>query len=217
VHLPNTAHQVGLHRAFRADSTLTSSAAQLVLPVAPTRSYLFVQNISGNIMYLDHGPIRISVTMSGGVVTACTVINGGFNYTLPPLIEFQGGFLPYVANSSFSGIGLHGTPSPTGLSQQGDSAAPTYNRPAKARCILSGGAVTSIVVDDGGFGYVNAPFALIRNNDFDPFGCALPSSTSGIVLAANGGSYSLNGTFCHTDQIALIGTTNAAFCVEYGI
>lgn len=215
MYLPQTAHQGGLHRSFRADGTLASTAAQLVLPVAPFRAMLLVQNISASIMYLEHGTPRALATVSGGGVTGTTITNAGFGYTNPPSIEFKGGYLPFVANASWNGLGIHSGQAPTGIATQGLSSNPTYNRPARAHCVLTAGAVSSIVIDDPGYGYINAPEMIFKNHDNDPFGCAVPSSTSGIVLAANGGTYLLNGTFCHTDQIALIGATGAAFTVEY--
>lgn len=224
MYLPETNSQAGYHRCFRADSSLSSSAAQLVLPVAISRCYLLIQNIGTHLMYLDHGPARLTVTMSGGKVTACTVANAGFGYTLAPTIQFHGGFTPYVAYSTWNGFGLLPAQSPTGLANQGDvSGNVTYNRPAQAHCVMSGGAVSSVVIDDGGYGYINTPEAIVINSPNDPFGCALPSSTSGIVLAAGGtagiigSQYALNGTFCHTDQIALIGTSGDYFTVEYAL
>lgn len=218
MYLPNTAHQQGLHRAFRADSTITTGGtAQLILPVASSRASLMVMNISSYAMYLEHGPARFLFTISGGQVTGSSIVNAGFNYTTAPEIELRGGFGPYVANSSWSGIGLNDSQAPSGLAVQGDiSTNVTYNRPARAHCTISGGAVNSIVIDDEGYGYINPPMAYVKNNNFDPFGCAVPSTTSGIYLAPTDGYYLINGTTCWTDQVALYcGTSAAPFVCEY--
>lgn len=220
MYLPQAAHQHGLHRAFRADGTLSSTAAQLILPVALSRSMLMIMNTSTNAMYMEHGAARITATISGGSVSALTITNAGFNYTLPPIIEFRGGYGPFVANNVWNGLGLIGSNSPTGLANQGDVVGNvTYNRPARAHCVLSAGAVSSVVIDDGGWGYVNPPELIIKNHENDPFGCAVPTDGAGggIYLAAPGGTYYLNGTTCWTDQVALIGTSGATFVVEYMI
>ena len=218
MYLPNTRHQGDYHPSRRADGTITTgSTPQLVLPVARTRAMLLVMNISASNMFLDHGPPRAVATISGGAVTAVTVLNAGFGYTMAPTIQFGGGFAPYVVNSVWDGRGIADANSPSGLATQGLTTGTTkYNRPAKAHFVLSGGAVSSVVIDDPGFGYVNPPEVIVKNNDLDPFGCAAPSATQGILLANNGGSYYLNGTTCHTESIAIFCTSStSAYTVEY--
>ena len=217
MYLPNANNQSAYHPSYRADGTITTGGtAQLVLPRAYSRCMLMIMNISGTVMYMEHGPPRATATISNGTVTAATVTNAGFGYTLPPLIVFQGGFGPFVANSVWNGRGLLGSPAPTGLAAQGDSTNPVYNRPAQAHCVMSGGAVSSIVIDDPGFGYVNPPEIVMYNQPNDPFGCAVPSATSGIILAATGGFYYLNHTAMWTDPVAIFGaSTGLGFTVEY--
>jgi len=217
MYLPNAAHQSGLHRAFRADGTITAGGTpQLILPVAQSRSMLMVMNTSSAALFMEHGPARALATVSGGVLTAVTVTNAGFGYTNAPSVEVKGGAGPFVANSVWSGLGMHSAPTPTGLATQGDTTAPTYNKPARVHCVLTGGAVSSVVIDDPGFGYVNPPELIFKNHDNDPFGCAVPSATIGICLPAVNGYYYINGTACWTDAIALYGgTTGQTFVCEY--
>lgn len=219
MYLPGAQHQGSLHRSYRADGTLSgTNTAQLVLPVALTRCMLLVMNISANIMFLEHGPARMTVQISGGAVTGCTVKNGGFGYTKAPSIQFEGGFGPFVANATWNGLGLIGSPSPSGLATQGITTNPVFNRVAKGHCVLTTGVVTSVVIDDPGFGYINPPEAVLKNSNEDPFGCADPffsSANSGIALPATNGFYYINGTSCWTDAIALSGTSGGAFTVEY--
>jgi hypothetical protein len=70
-------------------------------------------------------------------------------------------------------------------------------------------SVASITIDYGGSGYLVAPYVSILNADADPNGCADPSAGggSGILLAANGGTYDRNGTVCTTDAMALFCAT----------
>jgi hypothetical protein len=218
MYLPNSNHQQGLHRSFRADGTLAGTGAQLILPVAYSRCMLMVMNTSASVMFLEHGPARFTATISGGVVTAVTITNPGFGYTVPPVLEFRGGFQPFVANASWNGLGLLGSDSPTGIATQGAVAGNrTFNAPASAHCVLTGGAVTSVVIDTGGYGYINPPEIVVKNEARDPFGCAAPTNGAGggICLPATNGFYYVNGTSCWTDQVALIGSSGASFVCEY--
>lgn len=217
--LPNAAGQPGLHRAFRADGTLSSNSV-LVLPQAMTRCQFMIMNISAAPMYMDHGCARANAVITSGAVTSLTISNGGFGFTIPPLVTFAGGGgqgtgvnqgnAGIIANSSWNGRGLLGSPPPSGTS-------PTVARPAVARSVLTSGVVTSFIIDDPGAGYVNPPEVILTNDPRDPFGCADPSvgSGSGVYLAANGGSYYLNGTAMWMDAVALWGTNASKFTCEY--
>lgn len=189
---------------YRADGSVTALAATgtLVLPEAKSRSYLSVQNISAGNMWLEMGSARATATLTSGVVTSCTVINGGFGFTRPPVVEFYGG--GDGGNPQMVGAGLVGWPVPgTGMISSGR----LQHRPAKAHAVLSAaGVVTSIVVDDGGLGYVAAPQVFIRNSELDPNGCADPAvgAGSGIFLST-GQNFFLAGTVCTTDPVAVWG------------
>lgn len=196
---------------FDASGTIgTGGTAQLVLPRRSACSMLLVQNVSSAGLMLEFGSARATCTISGGKVNAITVTNAGFGFTLPPNVIFFGGgnnLGPGNApNSLFVGAGIYGYPSPS--------------RPAIAHCVMTGSApnlsVASITIDDPGAGYVCAPQVFLHNDILDPNGCAVPSATAGLLLAANGGSYYVNGTACTTDPIAIYGAnTGQAFTCKW--
>jgi hypothetical protein len=149
------------------------------------------------------------------VVNAITVTNGGFGFTRPPTIEFHGGGLAIGFNTNLStnfvSVGLAGYPSPHG--QIPSAAVGVMARPAKAHAVLTGGVVTSIVIDDGGAGYTVAPFVFVRDDLQDPSGCADPffnSSASGIYVAPAGGSFKMDATSATTDPMAVYSSTASA-------
>jgi hypothetical protein len=155
-------------------------------------------------MYVEFGSARATATLTAGVVTSCSVTNAGFGFTLAPDIEFFGGGAG--GNSTFVGVGLFGFPSP-GSRTVGPTAILNQYRPAKAHCVLTAGIVSSIVVDDGGNGYITAPYVAIRNRELDPKGCADPSVSSGTgIFLGSSQSLTMNGTFCATDSIAIFGS-----------
>lgn len=191
----------GAQYLYDASVTIgASSTPTLVLPKAQQRSSLVLQNISAIDMYIEIGPARASCTISSGAVNAVSVTNAGFGYSLPPTVHFYGG--AYINKNQISP-----TYTIAGLPEY---AAPS--RPAKAHCIMSGAAgaqtVSSIVIDDGGAGYAYPPFVYLRNNPNDPYGCAAPSATSGILLkGGSGSSWSNNGIVQNTDQVAVFCTS----------
>jgi hypothetical protein len=115
------------------------------------------------------------------------------------------------------GIGATGATPAIGAPFLG-GGLPDYPSPsnfATAHAVLTGGAVSSIVIDNGGSSYLHAPFVFIFNSDLDPFGCAVPSATSGILLAT-GQQFVFNGTCCPTDPIAVFGaTTSQSFVARW--
>lgn len=219
MNLLNSGYQNGTFRAYRADGTLGTTAPKLILPQAISRSMLSIQNIGTTTMYLDHGGARATATITSGVLTGFTILNGGFGYTAPPQVQLKGGGGPIktaLAASGWDGRGqIDNWPTPSGVNTI--AVPPIYFRPAKAYAVLTSGVVTSFVIQDGGAGYANPPEVLMVNDLNDPFGCADPSvnSGSGFILYA-AGSYFLNGTFCHTDAIALYAAGgSASYAVEY--
>ncbi len=196
--------QVRRDNVFNASGSIASgSAPQLVLPESPSRAFLEFQNLSATVMWLEIGPARATATLTNGVVTAISVTasaasirNPGFGYTYAPIVNFAGGGDP--TNIQQKSPGQYGYPSP--------------NIPAQASAVLTGGAVSSFTIANGGAGYVNAPYVFIQNNQLDPFGCADPSqnSGSGYQIPINGGSIVFEGTFCPTDSIAVFCTTVGA-------
>ena len=202
------------HRLYTMDGAIASAtASQLVTPIPLSRSFALFQNLSGAPMYLEFGSARATATISGGQVTAVTITNGGFGFTAPPTIQFDGGagYNPTIAVGP-SGAGMPGYAAP--------SNAPNNlgGRPAKARCVLTSGVVTSIVIDDPGAGYVFAPYVDIHNAYSDRYGAADPfygSVNSGQYIGP-GGSYYINGTVCDTEQWSVwCGTSTSKYLFRW--
>lgn len=73
--------------------------------------------------------------------------------------------------------------------------------------------VSSITIDDGGAGYLKAPYVQIFNSDLDPYGSAVPASGSGLLLEPQGAPLIWNGTICPTDPIAVWSPTTSAVLI----
>lgn len=195
-------NQIAKDRLFDASgSIVTGGTAQLVLPEAHIRSSLIIENTSSGNLLLEFGSARANCALSGGAVSSVTVTNTGFGYSMPPNVHFYGGAL-----------GPKGNPqqAPT-YSLQGLPEYNSPNSPAKAHCVMTGAAgsmtVSSIVIDSPGSGYAFPPFVFLTNNANDPYGCAVPSATIGLLLIASGGSYTANGSVCTTDQVSIFGAS----------
>lgn len=174
---------------YRADLTLNGSA-QLVLARSMARSYLLLHNASLNPMYLEIGAGAAHATISGGIVTGITVDNAGFGFSRPPQVLLMGG--GYAGNTSYKGLGQPLGSSPSAV--------------ALAHAVLTAGAISSIVVDNGGALYATAPYVQIINDMLDPNGAALPASGSSILLSA-GEKLIWNGTVTPTEPVSVIGTS----------
>ncbi len=187
----------------------SATASQLITPIANSRTFLFVQNNSAATMWIGFGSALATATISGGAVTGCTIVNGGFGFTAPPIIDFLGGaaYCPLTGLGP-SGAGLPGYAAPNNFPNNAGY------RPAKAHTVLTAGVVTSIVIDDPGSGYAFAPFVDIRNEHSDRYGCVDPfygSTPNGFQLGASQ-SYTSNGTYTTTDQFSVFcATTGSAF------
>ena len=186
---------------YDASGTITNGGtAQLLLPRRMSCSSLEIQNISDTNMFIEIGSARATATITNGVVTSVAVTNSGFNFTLPPIVEFLGG--GNAGNTTFVSATLPDYPSPS--------------NPAIAHATLSAGSVNAIVIDNGGSGYKIAPYVFIRNSDLDPSGCATPSATSGLILLPSGGAFTANGTTCTTDPISIFcATSGKAFSCKW--
>lgn len=185
---------------YDASGTITTGGtAQLVLPVHPSRSHFIFQNNSAHAMYVEIGSARATATLTSGVISSIAVTNAGFNFTYPPLVRFAGG--GNAGNATFLGLNQ---PGGAGPNEQLKTAIP-----ATAHCVLTSKTVSSIVVDNGGSGFVIAPYVFIYNSPLDPYGCAVPSSGVGLQVAAGGGSIYYNGTTCFTDSVSVYGTTTS--------
>lgn len=192
---------------FRADGTTSSDVAKpkLIVPEQAGRAFMLFQNISVQPMYVEFGSARATATLSGTGIASCTVANGGFGFTRPPLIEFLGGG---YAQGMASGPN-------TAFVPYGDPFFPSPDLPARARCVLTAGVVTSIVVDDPGTGYIAAPYVRITNDPLDLVGCADPSLNSGTGLLLYPGQNTYDAhVSVPTEQMAVFCATasQAYFC-----
>lgn len=200
MYLVGAKNQVRSDVLYDASSTITTGGTpQPVVPVHPSRSHFFFQNNSLHVMWLEIGSARAVATLSGTQLGSISVTNAGFNFTYPPVVRFAGG--GNAGNSSFLGLNQPGGAGPVATLGKAHVAA--------AHCVLTSKAVTSIVVDEPGNGFVIAPFVFIFNSELDPYGCAVPSSGVGIQVSAGGGTVYYNGTACFTDSVSVLGTTTA--------
>lgn len=200
---------------FDASGVIASGGtAQLLLPQAKQRSFLLIQNIDTGsaTLFVEFGGARATATISGGAITGFTITNAGQGYTVAPKVELVGG--GDGGNSSFLGVGLTGYPAPgdPGYARPGyvDMSA---KKPAKVHATLSGGAVNAIVIEDPGAGYVVAPFVRITNDFNDPYGVAIASASSGILLTA-GGSLFMDRAV-PIDQIGIFGAATTRFTCKW--
>lgn len=191
--------QVAHYLYDASGSVTTGGTAQLVLAQSMSRSFLFLENTSAANLTFEFGAARATCSLSSGGVSSVSVTNGGFGYTYPPSVLFLGGGGP--GNSTYLGLNQPNGASPSNV--------------ATAVATLSGGSVNAITVNYSGSGYLIAPFVFLINYPNDPYGCAKPAATTGIVLAS-GGSMVWNGTACPTDAIAVYGgTTSQTFTVKW--
>lgn len=199
----------GSEYLYDASGTIAvGGTAQLVIPKAKSRSSLIIENISSANMFFEFGAARATAILSNKTISSCTVTNAGFGYSRPPRVRFLGGQDVQQTMPASTLQGLPDWPSPSST--------------ARARCIMTGSApnmsVSSIVIDNPGANYAYPPYVFIENDVLDPYGCAVPSATSGILLLPSGGSYTPNGTICTTDQISVFcATGGAAFTCKYSV
>lgn len=152
-------------------------------------------------MYVEFGSARTHCALSSGAVSSVTVDNGGFGFTIPPVVEFLGG-------GNGGNTAVIGTIDPYG---------PAPAHPAQAHAVLTAGVVTSIVIDDPGVGYVAVPYVRLINSNLDFVGCADPSKNSGSgLLLYPGQTITDNDLTVPTDQVAVFcATLSAAFFCRY--
>lgn len=177
---------------YRADGSIASGGTpQLIVPRAAPRSSYMIQNTSASdTLYIEIGCARATATVSGGKVTAVTVTNAGFGFTYAPSVHFLGGGNIY--NGRDLGLGYPNQQAPSNF--------------ATAHCVMSGGAIASIVIDNAGSGYDCAPYVQLLNDPNDNYGCAVPSTSSGFKLAP-GVIHSQQNSVVTTDAVAVYGAT----------
>lgn len=224
--LQGTGNQQRRDYLFDASGKITTGGTpQLVLPVAVSRSFLFLQNTSAtDSLAFEIGCARATAAITSGQVSSITITNAGFNFTKPPVVRFLGGGTQLGGGNQlapagqFVSSGSAANPSYLGYDQPGGSSP---GHPAAGHAVLTTGAVTSIIIDDPGAGYAIAPFVQLFNSDLDPYGAALPDVTAaaqvGIVLGPNAW-FKWDATVCPTDAVSVIGlnTTNTnTFTVKW--
>jgi hypothetical protein len=200
---------------YRADGTIASgNTSQLLLPERKSTSFLLISNNSNGVLWAEIGGARATVSISGGGLNVFTVTNGGFGYKVAPKVYLFGG--GSGGNTLAPGVGLATWPAPGDAGFTAPRQGSTTDRIGRANALLTGGVVSSILVDDPGSGYLAAPYVFLENSPLDPFGCADPyfgSANTGFQIGV-GGSYYVNGTHCPTDAISIWGATTgqAYFC-----
>ena len=191
--------QQNLTPVYRADGTVAAGGtAQLILPRAAPRSSIIIQNTStSDTITLEFGCARATATVTNGKVTAITVTNAGFGFTYAPSVHFLGG--GNMSNGRNLGVGYPNQLAPSNY--------------ASAHCVMSGGSISSIVIDNPGSGYDCAPYVQLLNDPNDNYGAAAPSATSGYKLAPNA-VFRESYNVVTTDAIAVYGATtgDSWFC-----
>ena len=185
---------------YRADGAVTTGGTpQLILPRAAPRSSILIQNTStSDTITLEFGCARATATVTNGMVTAITVTNAGFGFTYAPSVHFLGG--GNMSNGRDLGVGYPNQLAPSNY--------------ASAHCVMSGGSISSIVIDNPGSGYDCAPYVQLLNDPNDNYGSAIPSATVGYKLTA-GSVFRESYNVVTTDTIAVYGgsTGDSWFCM----
>lgn len=176
----------------------TGGTPQLVVPDQPARTYLIFQNTSDTAMFLGFGAPTATAALSSGAVSTITVTNAGFGFVYPPIVRLMGGG-PIKSPPYDTGVA-------SAVSTVGSPFGPTPTAQATAVAVLTGTAISSITVTNGGSGYVTAPFVVIENNPLDPNGCFVPSANVGFQVSA-GGSFAFESSVVGTGPLSVFCST----------
>lgn len=220
MYLPHTRGQQRRDHLYDASAAIASGGtAQLLLPAAVARSFLMIQNVSDTVMWIKFGAARLTATLTSGVISIVSVVDGGFGFTalngiLPGINVYGGGTDQRQYGNSFVGVGQPDYPSPTAGSNNVQTAHPASLLP-----VMAGGAISSVTIVNGGSGYKAAPYLHVTNSHLDPIGCATAAASFGsILLPPSGGAIATvpgsatlpliwNGTMCPTDPISIFCAT----------
>jgi hypothetical protein len=211
---PGIRDQSYLDDLLHFDGTVTTGGtAQLLLPQQPGRLFLAItNNTAADTLFLGIGPARATANLTSGQVSSITVNNGGVGYTVSPSVVFLGGLIAgdYVTSPGSPGKQL-------GVQYAG--------KPAVAHAVLTGGAVSSVVVDDPGSGYTVPPLIHLCNN-WPQLGGGAYSPTATTATAGTGLGIPAGQTFTFNGSLLVPGsaiaingfTTGDAFsCIVGGI
>lgn len=176
-------------------SITTGATVQALLPQQLGRVVFYFENTSAALLSIYIGPPPVTVTVSGGAVTAVTVADNGSNWLVAPQVVLMGGI--------FAGNTSDRPGSPNMLLTSG--AWP--GQVAQVQATLSGSALSTFNIVNGGSGYKVAPTAkLVNPMPLLGAGAGTPSATVGFTVAA-GGSLSFEHTFCPTSAMNIFGGT----------
>lgn len=206
MYLPGSAGQSAAQHDFYdfSGTIATGGTAQLLLPQRKSCTHLIIANLSNGTMFLQFGLRRSTAAISSGAVSTITLVDAGFGFQVAPAIELLGG-------------GVAGDPATKGATMPG---WPAPFRPAQATPIMQASAISgleiaSITVNDGGAGYLVAPYVFVRADRTDPTGVGLPTSGAGVPILP-GEKLIWNGTACPTSAISILGPdTSAAYTVKW--
>ena len=173
---------------------VSGGVPQLMLPARKACSHLLIVNNSAAALTIQFGLRPATASLTSCSVTTVTLNDAGFGFTYIPQVTFLGG-----GNANDPAMS-------TGVTMPD---WPSTNSPAQGRAVLSAGtsgSITSITLDNGGSGYLVAPYVFVQADRRDATGVGIPTASVGITIAA-GGSYVLNGTACPTTAISVYGAT----------
>lgn len=203
---PGIRGQTPLDDLLDFSGTVTAGGtAQLILPQQPRRLLLSISNMDAtDVMYVGVGPAKATAALAAGAVTTITVNNGGVGYTVAPQVRILGGLVNGDYQTAPGATNLQGISVPGVVCQ--------------AHAVLTGGAVSSIVVDNPGSGYLVAPLIYLEN----PWptlggGAYAPGVSNGIPIPVNT-TFTFQGSFMIPGSaVALFGaTTGDQFHVRVG-
>jgi pimeloyl-ACP methyl ester carboxylesterase len=203
---PGIRGQTPLDDLLDFSGTVTAGGtAQLLLPQQPRRLSLSVSAVDAtDTLYLGIGPAKGVATVTSGAVSAIAVANAGVGYTIAPQVRILGGVVQGDYETAPGSTNLGGISLP--------------GRVAVAHATLTTGAVSAIVVDDPGAGYLVPPLIYLEN----PWpalggGAYAPGVNNGIPIPINT-TFTFNGSLLVPGSaVAIFGaTTGDQFHVKVG-
>lgn len=189
----------------------TGGTAQIIMPQDYGRYYMYIQNTSSTDLRIGIGAPTGTATVSSGVITGITANNAGLRYSYAPKVMLIGGGYSNMPNP-----GSPGSPWTEGTGGGLGFQSPT--RVGAAVAVMTGSApnqtIASVTVQDGGAGYIAAPFVYFQPDPRDPYGCFAPSATAGTILAPYGSRTWESTAVCACAVSVYGGTNGQSFEVE---
>ena len=156
---------------------------------------------AGNVTVTNPGPDDLTskgtVQMAGhGVVTGATVIDGGFDYTHAPSVQFSGGGGQGAAGEAVMGVGSleitgvgGGYTSEPAVTISEPDVAGGRQATATAKIDKAGGTISGLTITDPGTGYLKAPQITFAGGGGTGAEAQSTLSLSGIVFTNGGSGY----------------------------